>query len=446
MSLITNDTITVSPVLLYDWLSENGSVANLTNGTPVDNTHGQHGSDHVANYAKLITFLDQYLTVAIIVIGLVGNAVSFSVFVFTYLNRLSSSVYLAALACADGGFLFCLLVSWSSNIGIQLYNTPGWCQLFTFLTYVYSYLSVWFVVCFSVERYIAVCLPLRRHDMCTPRRAKIVVVTLSFVSALLYNFALWTSTVQDLNFGRPYCSPLMKYYQLIIYANNIDTILTLVAPSCIIFVTNVRIVYVIVKLQRQRRISEHNETRDSFTHSESHVPRFHTRRSSQSSQMKVTKLLIVVSSIFLLLNLPSHFIRLYAYIMSVASDTFHPSRTLRLTQQLFQYVYYSNFSVNFFLYSTCGRNFRCALVHLGRNIRYRLRRCITWRRNNNGDDIPVIPAAQKSSSSSSQKPGDLRRGAEAMTKGPTPKHSSGSGVNVKFHRVMVLNGIKGNSL
>jgi len=81
---------------------------------------------------------------------------------------------------------------------LQVYNKPGWCQLFSYATYVASFLSVWFVVSFSFERYLAIQFPLKRHVLCRPRRAWIVVLSVTGLALLLYNFALWTSVVEPM--------------------------------------------------------------------------------------------------------------------------------------------------------------------------------------------------------------------------------------------------------
>ena len=81
---------------------------------------------------------------------------------------------------------------------MQVYNKPGWCQLFSYATYVTSFLSVWFVVSFSFERYLTIQFPLKRHVLCRPRRAWLVVISITGLALLLYNFALWTSVVQPI--------------------------------------------------------------------------------------------------------------------------------------------------------------------------------------------------------------------------------------------------------
>jgi len=57
-----------------------------------------------------------YVTPLIIVIGVVGNALSLAVFSLTYLQRLSSSLYLSMLSVADIVFLLALLVVWLERV------------------------------------------------------------------------------------------------------------------------------------------------------------------------------------------------------------------------------------------------------------------------------------------------------------------------------------------
>ncbi|CAB0000261.1 unnamed protein product, partial [Nesidiocoris tenuis] len=49
-----------------------------------------------------------------------------------------------------------------------------------------SFLSVWFIVAFTVERFIAVRYPLKRPSLCTVSKAKIVLVSLSLAASICY--------------------------------------------------------------------------------------------------------------------------------------------------------------------------------------------------------------------------------------------------------------------
>ncbi len=85
---------------------------------------------------------------------------------------------------------------------------------------------------------------------------------------------------------------------------------------------------------------------------------------SAAGQQRVTKMLLVVSTMFLLLNLPSHTIRIYFFIVSLIRPNYRPPTLMLSLQKLFIYIYYVNFAINFFLYSLCGNNFRKALWQL----------------------------------------------------------------------------------
>jgi len=90
----------------------------------------------------------------------------------------------------------------------QIYHRRGWCQFFVYATYVASFLSVWYVVCFTVERYLTIRFPLKRQDLCRTARAKAVVFSFAGLALVLYNFAIWTSGVRPLSelyFDKPFC-------------------------------------------------------------------------------------------------------------------------------------------------------------------------------------------------------------------------------------------------
>ena len=125
-----------------------------------------------------------YYTPILVFTGSIGNILSVFVFFKTKLRKLSSSYYLAALGISDTLFLFAIFISWLSFVNFHLYNRNIVCQFFNYLTGLCSFLSVWFVVAFTVERFIAVLYPLKRQTMCTVRRAKIVLTCLTLLGAI----------------------------------------------------------------------------------------------------------------------------------------------------------------------------------------------------------------------------------------------------------------------
>ncbi|XP_066982475.1 thyrotropin-releasing hormone receptor-like [Macrobrachium rosenbergii] len=101
---------------------------------------------------------------------------------------------------------------------------------------------------------------------------------------------------------------------------------------------------------------------------------------STRTQYSITKMLLLISSVFILLNLPSHVIRVHAFITSLwGGDAGSDEVTMWNLQQLFMQLQYTHFSINFVFYSTCGAAFRKCLVQL---LPMRLRTC-SFRKSTN---------------------------------------------------------------
>ena len=130
-------------------------------------------------------FLTHYYTPALVLIGSTGNILSVFVFFRTKLRKLSSSYYLAALGISDTCFLLGAFVSWLNYYNINIYNQDYYCQFFTYISGLCSFLSVWFVVAFTIERFIAVIYPLKRQIICTVKRACTVLCVLIIIGCII---------------------------------------------------------------------------------------------------------------------------------------------------------------------------------------------------------------------------------------------------------------------
>ena len=319
----------------------------------------------------LIDKWDIYIVPFILLVGIFGNLLSFTVFIKTYLRRQSSSIYLAALAIADAAYLCCVLFSWAQHIGIKLYERNGLCQTFVYITHVSGFLSVWYVVSFTTERYIAVSLPLRRQDLCTTWRAKIVVAALGAISMIIYVPQTWTNSVNTMKLGGVTyraCGPMQKYYILTYVSDNIDTMITLIIPFIGIVFMNIKISYKVIKFYKKRKLlnfEQYNITYRPTTTERSQLQgHINTKSKTQytRTQVRVTKMLLIVSTFFIAMNMPRHIARVYTFIQNIVYDNYQHSPSLIMWQKLFNNIYHLNFSVNVFLYSLCGKNFKKALL------------------------------------------------------------------------------------
>ncbi|CAE1244110.1 unnamed protein product [Acanthosepion pharaonis] len=102
------------------------------------------------------------------------------------LRRLSSSVYVQAVLVSDTVFLLTLFALWLESFGYDAIHMNGICQSNIYLSYVGSFLSVWYVVCITIENYITICHPLKINKLCTFMRARVVTVSLAVASLFLF--------------------------------------------------------------------------------------------------------------------------------------------------------------------------------------------------------------------------------------------------------------------
>ena len=197
------------PLLLEDFgISFNTTGSNLTGKVQLSDPLVAESD---AEFHRIISILHVYVLPVIILIGIVGNTISFLVYVSTpRLYRQSSSLYLAFLAAVDNISLIFIFAVWFGWIGIHIFHKNGWCQTILYCTYVCSFLSAWTVVSFTVERWIVVYHPLKRHRLCTRRRAITAMITLTVVSLSFYSFSLFTTSVRYFR-GLPVCVTHDKY-------------------------------------------------------------------------------------------------------------------------------------------------------------------------------------------------------------------------------------------
>ncbi|KAJ1529235.1 hypothetical protein ONE63_006037 [Megalurothrips usitatus] len=421
---------------------------------------------------EVVEFLHQYYVPAIIVIGLVGNLLSCIVFLNTHLRLRSSSYYLAALAVADFGFLAVLVLVWMDSVhGVQMFEKEGWCQVITYVSTVCGFLSVWLIVAFTVERFIAVQYPLHRPHMCTVARAKAIVACIVTFALVAHIYTLKTRGVVRGQDGYDTCDLLEQHRGMMRVINLVDAIVTMVVPTILIIVMNTMITRNLVLFGRrfkQAAVVGVDNTVNSWTDAgggrevslrgqgalkghgllkgivvkgckgkgtsvlasasmpatletnccqapppdltldlapcltpglspglspgAGHVvsglspsPRHHgphltkqqplqfaTGRTlvSTRTQQNITKMLLLISSVFIVLNLPSHMFRVYLSIAAFTGSNMDmgTSPALLFGQQVAMLLYYTNFSINFLLYSMCGIHFRRCLWQLVRNV------------------------------------------------------------------------------
>ncbi|XP_076623116.1 cysteinyl leukotriene receptor 2-like [Colletes latitarsis] len=325
-----------------------------------------------------------YYTPILVYFGSLGNCLSVIVFFGTKLCQYSSSIYLGALAISDTGFLASVFVVWLNMLEVGLFNRPGFCQFFIYLTTLCSFTSVWLVVAFTIERFIAVQYPFYRRSMCTVARAKVMVAALTGLAMILCSPVLWFSAPRFEHNEKgnvTECGHLAEGLEswAAVY-NVIDTVLTFAIPFVVIVILNVLIA---------RAIYRHIKIRKSLTIepqiAKERQPCAQNPRNNLA-QTKITKMLLVVSSVFLCFNLPAYVLRIHAFLHFQESNA---PRYVELAQQVSNLLFNTNFGINFILYCATGQNFRRAIRCIFLKRFHRRNLTITQVSSNGMQNVPI---------------------------------------------------------
>ena len=99
----------------------------------------------------IIKILKLFYSPVMIWIGIVSNILICLALKKGKMTRMSVIPFLYALALVDIVFLATLMVVWLQTQGVDLYNKGGGCQTLTYVSYVCTFLSVWY---YAAIRYI----------------------------------------------------------------------------------------------------------------------------------------------------------------------------------------------------------------------------------------------------------------------------------------------------
>lgn len=281
--------------------------ANVTlNGTYVD-----EGRDDANNL-----MINVYLTPILIFFGIIGNIISIRVFSDRKFRNQSTSQYLTALAVSDTMFLLQLLPPWLNAVNVtSLFNRTGFCQFFMYISYVSCCMSAWLVVAFTAERFMVVLYPLQRQVVYSSKRARNIIAVLT-VCAFLINIPvlkLVSATMTD-------CSVNNNYFRHASRFNLVDCLVSFTGPLLSTTAMNIGIIVGVVRLERQHAKLFRPEL-PTVAAMVRRAPRPSSRRllACPRSQFKVTRMLLFVSTVFIVLNVPAYSLRLFAYTWDLVS-------------------------------------------------------------------------------------------------------------------------------
>ena len=302
-------------------------------------------------------------------VGIVGNILAFIVLQSKQFRHSTTGVYLTLTAIADTLFLLTgglEILEVAGLFSVREYNV--WtCRAYKFLFYTSGDASVWLVVAFTFDRFVAVCFPLSKRRVCRWKRAVIASVTIVLLSLAKNLHEFWTRGPEYRANGqlRRICGTQAQYYFFLDYVRPwIALILVMAIPFILLLIFNCMIVHSLIKAQRLRNKTAATATcatpSDTGTGNKplTSSPGFRQTPngavSTSSTRFRQTTLMCLsISFAFLILVTPS--------IVLLIGKPYWKHRTnaaYKNAKAIGNFLSFLNHCINFFLYCVAGRRFR----------------------------------------------------------------------------------------
>ncbi|KAL3878142.1 hypothetical protein ACJMK2_030513 [Sinanodonta woodiana] len=287
------------------------------------------------------------ISVVFLVFGLTGNLLTVLVFRKIGVSKRPTLFFLFVLAITDSVVLVTGLSRyWILNtfdLDIRTLSDPG-CKINLFVIYLSMQYSSWILVFVCIERVIKTHFPLQFIRIVTYRRVYVSLIILFFVLSGVDLHFFWTNGID--NFTNGGCGSLTtkdKAFDEFVFVYIDFTFLSAV-PFVIMFICNVLLVRTLNRIQRGRASMMHNVM----------------IRRTQRVSVKLTKMLLVNTFYFLVATFP---VSVYFIVDSYrrreyeADGNEHSTAILDLVGTITYLIQYSNYSVNFYLYSMVNDKF-----------------------------------------------------------------------------------------
>ncbi len=289
-----------------------------------------------------------YIPPILLILGTVGNVLSFLILMRQSMRRYSTYIYLAILSITDTLVLYIgLLRLWVGELtGYDLRDQADWiCKLINVVGYTVSDYSVWLIIAVTVERFVAVCYPLKAPSMSNHRKACLVICSLLCVLFLINIHFFWTAQIKSYKHkgetilqceGGPHYKMLVEDIW-----PWVDAFLYSFLPFVVILVLNTLIIRQVIHARRSRSELQSTASTDS-------------RRTAQEGSMRLTFMLLTISFAFLITTLPMNVSLIATAFYNSYTKDLHVISRFKLVRTITELLMYVNHSMNFFLYCATG--------------------------------------------------------------------------------------------
>ncbi|KAK3611135.1 hypothetical protein CHS0354_014879 [Potamilus streckersoni] len=286
-------------------------------------------------------------SIVFLLFGLTGNFLTILVFRKIGISKRTTLCLLSALAITDSVILVTGLsrywILYTFELDIRTLSDFG-CKIYLFIIYFSMHYSSWILVFVCIERVIKTYLPLRYVRIVTYRRVYMSLIILYVVLSGVDLHFFWTNGINNnTNEDCDSLTPEYNYFNEFVFVY-IDFTFLSAAPFVIMLICNVLLVRALGRIQRGRASMMHNVV----------------LRRTQRVSAKLTKMLLVSTFYFLVATVP---VSVYFIVDSYRRRQYkvehdeHGIAVLDLVKAITYLMQYSNYSINFYMYSMANNNF-----------------------------------------------------------------------------------------
>ncbi|CAB3408558.1 unnamed protein product [Caenorhabditis bovis] len=323
-------------------------------------------------------------------VGILGNSMALILIRTNFwLRRLTSNIYLCTLSVSSCVFLVTVIISWADTyLKLPLYGESEiGCKTFTFIAHFSDFVCVWMISLISCDRMIVLFRPRLRRWVCTKTFARNMTIGTVLTSCVLYSWVFVFAGLESYgneNDQLYFCGLSndvdvfgYKVNQHYFFFTLMDTAICTLLPAILIIIVNsfstyryrqcmkiyssgvLRVRFVRAPTTQQQQLQLNNDTIQfeettvkkyllSTDNPHSNLPTCSTQSRNcgklRSSDLQLSRTLLIVTSTFVLLNVPSYAMRILQHIFNPKSHLFH---FILFVTYL---IYYLHHAVLFYMY------------------------------------------------------------------------------------------------
>ncbi|KAL4227466.1 obsolete signal transducer [Mactra antiquata] len=294
-------------------------------------------------------YIDGIVAIIVIFLGLIGNLLTVIVLTRPTMHS-STNIFLTGLAVWDMIVLFGSLLLITLPKLSLMYSKEVFPYIVVYLypmALIAQTSTVWITVTFTVERYIAVCHPLRATTMCTITRARMAIIGVS-ICAVLFNLCRWfefqlveevditqmNETVTTLKFNNTNFGASIQFKT--VFYRYLYPVVMLIVPLSVLAILNTFLVHAVKRSRRQQI----------------------TMNVRQSRENNVTIMLVSVVIVFMICQVPA---LVYNIAYSI-NEQIESKFGWKVLSSLRNFLVTFNSAINFILYCAFGQKFRCIFI------------------------------------------------------------------------------------